>query len=100
MEEQKMRIVQRGINLRVTKSKPIICPKCGCAFEVQSPRDVIHSVHPVNTYFVEQMIVICPNSSCRFEQRLSSEKIKSIKQSFPDYPWNNGSNTSIDTITT
>ena len=100
MEEQKMRIVQRGINLRVTKPKPIICPKCGCAFEVQSPRDVIHSAHPVNTNFVEQMIVICPNSSCRFEHRLSSEKIQSIKQSFPDYPWDNGSNTSIDTITT
>lgn len=92
-----MRIVQRGINLRVTKPKPIICPKCGCAFEVQSPRDIIHSV---NTNFVEQMIVICPNSSCRFEHRLSFEKIKSIKQRFPDYPWDNGSNTSIDTITT
>lgn len=80
-----MKIVQRGINLKTTWPKPIICPKCGCIFQVQKASDVIWA--KVGIYKIDTMVIKCPNSSCSFEQTLSSEKIKWVKENI-EGAWN------------
>lgn len=87
-----MEIIQRGIHLRFYRPrKPIICPRCGCIFEVKKSTDVIWSVQSHKDYDLDQMIVNCPNSSCKFEMKLSSEKIEYIKLNIGG-PWNDRNN--------
>lgn len=88
-----MKIIQRGINLRVYKPKPIVCPKCGCIFEVLHAGDVAYSKfkNPLNGISTEQMVVKCPNSSCSFERALDSEKLAWVKQNIGG-TWNEKSN--------